>query len=281
MKIGSLWASKIDPENTASLLTGSKFFKGFRYFHTGIIGPLGQRAAKLLAVKVWGLKKKSAFWPWPYSNLSARIWDCPRSNHSQSLMACNFAALSPTDSIFSALKDLNLLKKYTKYQENSNNCRLGFALSNGPHLHRAYLVTVPFDLILAVKCLLFVKKINNVNRWCFGDFYERFWNIAASCNQKLPTKESLEVFKVCFVLHAAKISSMRWIVQNATMTIAGCHASNLEFLWAEKSRVSPRPTSKLLEYIRFWYIQGVLAYHVFRGREETVIGKIRDKQGVF
>ena len=39
---------------------------------------------------------------------------------------------------------------YTKYQEASYNFRLGFALSNGPHLHRAYLVTVPFDLILAV-----------------------------------------------------------------------------------------------------------------------------------
>ena len=32
----------------------------------------------------------------------------------------------------------------------SYNFRLGFALSNGPHLHSAYLVTVPFDLILAV-----------------------------------------------------------------------------------------------------------------------------------
>ena len=48
------------------------------------------------------------------------------------------------------MKDLNCLKKYTEYQEASYNFRLGFALSNGPDLHRAYLVTIPFDLILAV-----------------------------------------------------------------------------------------------------------------------------------
>ena len=64
--------------------------------------------------------------------------------------ASNFDALLSTDPKFLALKDLNCLKKYTKYHEASYNFRLGFALSNGPHLHRDYSVTVPFDLILAV-----------------------------------------------------------------------------------------------------------------------------------
>ena len=36
------------------------FGKGFRSFHTSNIGLVGQRAAKLLAVKVGALKKKSA-----------------------------------------------------------------------------------------------------------------------------------------------------------------------------------------------------------------------------
>ena len=36
------------------------FGKGFRYFYTGSIGSEGQRASKLLAVKVEVLKKKSA-----------------------------------------------------------------------------------------------------------------------------------------------------------------------------------------------------------------------------
>ena len=39
---------------------------------------------------------------------------------------------------------------HTENQKSSYNFRLDFDLSNGPHVHRAYLVTVPFDLILAV-----------------------------------------------------------------------------------------------------------------------------------
>ena len=35
------------------------------------------------------------------------------------------------------------MKKYTKNQEASSILRVDFALSNWPHLHRAYLVTVP------------------------------------------------------------------------------------------------------------------------------------------
>ena len=37
------------------------------------MGSVGQRASKLLAVKVGGLKKKSAIWPQPLSNQSARV----------------------------------------------------------------------------------------------------------------------------------------------------------------------------------------------------------------
>ena len=36
------------------------FSKGFRSFHTGNMGSVGQRVAKLPALKVRGLKKKSA-----------------------------------------------------------------------------------------------------------------------------------------------------------------------------------------------------------------------------
>ena len=64
-------------------------------------------ASKLPAVKVRGLKKKSAIWPWPKSNHSARVWVVPGSNHSQSLMAGNFAALWLTDLKLLAIKDLN------------------------------------------------------------------------------------------------------------------------------------------------------------------------------
>ena len=36
------------------------FSKGFRFFYTGNMGSVGQRAAKLPALKVGSLKKKSA-----------------------------------------------------------------------------------------------------------------------------------------------------------------------------------------------------------------------------
>ena len=84
-------------------------FKRFRSFNTVNMGSFGQRASKLLAVKVGGLKKKSAIWPRPLSNQSARVWLRPRSNLSQSLTDSNFAALWPTDPIFLSLKDLNPL----------------------------------------------------------------------------------------------------------------------------------------------------------------------------
>ena len=55
-------------------------------------------------------------------------------------MAGNFAALWPTDSKFSAIKDLNFLKKHTKNQVASSILKVLFAFSKWPHLHKAYVV---------------------------------------------------------------------------------------------------------------------------------------------
>ena len=88
------------------------------------MGSVGQRASKLLAVKVGGLKKKSAIWPRPLSNQSARVRLRPGSNPSQS----SFEVLLPTDSILTELKDLYLLKRYTKNQETSSILKVIFAL---------------------------------------------------------------------------------------------------------------------------------------------------------
>ena len=49
------------------------FFKKFRPFNAENLGSVGQRAAKLLAVKVGVLKKKSAMRPRPHLNQSAKI----------------------------------------------------------------------------------------------------------------------------------------------------------------------------------------------------------------
>ena len=80
--------------------------------------------------------KKSATRPRPWSNQLVRNRLVPGSNHSQSLMAG--AALCPTDSKFSALKILNPFKTVSKVQEARRILRVAFALSKGPHLHRAY-----------------------------------------------------------------------------------------------------------------------------------------------
>ena len=114
------------------------FHKGFRSFSAKNLGSVGQRAAKLLAVKVGGLKKKSAGRPRPHTNQSAQVRLWARFYHSLSLTAGNFTALWPTDFKFSAIKDLNLLKKYTKNQEASSILRVDFALSKWPHFHREF-----------------------------------------------------------------------------------------------------------------------------------------------
>ena len=77
--------------------------KGIRSFIAENLGSVGQRAAKLLAIKLWELFD------------FARIRDHLRSNHSQSLMAGNFAALWPTDPKFLALKDLSPFKFVSKF----------------------------------------------------------------------------------------------------------------------------------------------------------------------
>ena len=60
---------------TLKMLPASSYlkhlFKEFRSLNTVNMGSVGQRASKLLAVKVGGLKKKTA--TGPHSNLSARF----------------------------------------------------------------------------------------------------------------------------------------------------------------------------------------------------------------
>ena len=86
-------------------------FEGFRSFNIVNMGSVGQRASKLLAVKVGGLKKKFAIWPRPLLNQSARVRLRLGSNLSQSLTDINFTALCLRDPIFTGCKDLNLLKR--------------------------------------------------------------------------------------------------------------------------------------------------------------------------
>ena len=83
--------------------------------------------SKLPGVKVGGLRKKSAIRPRPHSNQSAQVRGEPGSNHSQSLMASNFAAFRSSDPKFSALKNLNPFKTVYKIQEAISILKVGFA----------------------------------------------------------------------------------------------------------------------------------------------------------
>ena len=114
------------------------------------MGSINQRASKLPAFKVGGLMKKSAIRPRPHLNQSARVRTRAKSNHSQSLMAGNFAALWSADLKFSALKDLNPFNTVPKVQEASIVLRVGFSLSKWPHFNSIYLVRVPFLTGIAV-----------------------------------------------------------------------------------------------------------------------------------
>ena len=101
------------------------------------------------------------------------------------LTASNFAALSPTDPKFSALKDLNLLKRYVKYQETSYNFRLGFSLSNRPHFNSTYLLRVPFSSAIAVHPSRPEELSKQIN-FCLPSFTDNVFEIL---NDRLSIQE--------------------------------------------------------------------------------------------
>ena len=112
-------------------------------------------------------------WIFVYLHHSAGVRFEPGQNHSQSLMAGNFAALWPTDPKFSAIKDLNPFQTVSKVQEASSILRVAFALSKWPHFNSIYLVRVPFLTSIDVcsvrtaRCLVQIANLDQVqiNRW--------------------------------------------------------------------------------------------------------------------
>ena len=133
------------------------------------MGSINQRASKLPAFKVGGLMKKSAIRPRPHLNQSARVRTRAKSNHSQSLMAGNFAALWSADLKFSALKDLNPFNTVPKVQEASIVLRVGFSLSKWPHFNSIYLVRVSFITDIAVH--IRAAGAYSFRRWIPTDYY--------------------------------------------------------------------------------------------------------------
>ena len=112
--------------------------KGFRSFNAENVGSVGQRAANLPAIKVW-----EWFDPGP-PRTRADWFECGRGRMADffvrppTLTTGNFEAIWPKGLKFLAIKDLNCLKKYAKYQEAGSISKVGFALSKWPHLHREW-----------------------------------------------------------------------------------------------------------------------------------------------
>ena len=142
----SLWQGKTYAKNTTSPLNLSYILK---------------RGLDLSILKIWGLLVKGLqsyqlsklefsrkslplrpFHPNCVQSHSARVRTRARSKHFQSLTAGNFEALWSLDFKFSAFKDLFPFSIVSKVQDASSILKVVFALSNRPHLHRAYLVTV-------------------------------------------------------------------------------------------------------------------------------------------
>ena len=94
--------------------------KGLTSFNDKNVGSVGQRAAKLPAIKFW-----EWFDPGP-PRTPADWFECGRGRMADfsvrppTFTAGNFEAIWTKDLKFSAIKDLNCLKKYAKYQEASN-----------------------------------------------------------------------------------------------------------------------------------------------------------------
>ena len=124
--------------------------KGFRSFNAENVGSVGQRAAKLPAIKLWEwfdfarVRTRADWFKWGRGRMADFFMRPP------TLKAGNFEALWLIDPIFTALKVLNPLKRSFKHQEASYNFKLGFALSNRPHFNSVYLVRVPFLTGIAV-----------------------------------------------------------------------------------------------------------------------------------
>ena len=94
--------------------------KGFRSFIAENLESVGQRAAKLLTIKLWE-------WFDPGTTRTWADWfECGRGQMADffvrppTLTTGNFGAIWPKDLKISEIKDLNRLKKYAKYQEASN-----------------------------------------------------------------------------------------------------------------------------------------------------------------
>ena len=129
------------------------YFKSFRSLNAENLRSVGQRALKLLAVKLW------KWFDFARDRTRAKC-NCTQfggmaeaadfSMRIPILTASNFAALWSRDLKFSAFKDLNFFSIVLKVQEAGSILRVGFALSKWPHFDGVYLLRGQFVLLWIV-----------------------------------------------------------------------------------------------------------------------------------
>ena len=136
------------------------FLKRFRSFNDKNLGSVGQRAAKLPAIKLWEWFDPGCSRKWADRFECGQGWKADFFFRPRTLMAGNFAALWPEDSKFLAFNNLNLLKKHTKNQIGSSILEAVFVFSKWPHLHRIYVISGCIFFARAVECVH--KKIEKI-----------------------------------------------------------------------------------------------------------------------
>ena len=133
--------------------------KGFRSFNAENLGSVGQRAAKLQAIKLWEWLNRdrgpnpSRLADWGRGRLADFFLRPP------TLTASNFAALWPTEPIFTAFKVLILFSTVSKDQKASSILKVGFDLSKWPYFHSAYVIGVCIFFVMAVFQLVIMTFI--------------------------------------------------------------------------------------------------------------------------
>ena len=132
------WINPFREKSLRILLTiwvGGMLFWKFRFFYVILWVSVGQRAAKLRSIKLWG---------WSHGTWAVRVW-CV-SGEQQNFFkppistACNFAARDldlDTDSIS--------LKRSKPFKNIPLTHRIGFTLSNWSHLSRSPLTKLTQD----------------------------------------------------------------------------------------------------------------------------------------
>ena len=182
----------------------------------------------------------------------------------------NFEAIWPKDLKFLAIKDLNCLNKYAKYQEASSILRVGFAISKWPHLYSAYLVTVCNRTFIAVPSIFVHSSLQITCIYVLGancmnissDLIWLLWICIANCIfYRTRTSQDMDVWLTLIFAKSGttwdiitKISAFLQLMKKWILTkFGGCG-----------SKIEPATPVSILNFSRTWQsIKVSYALHIW------------------